>query len=150
MSEQTTLDSCQLAYFAGFFDGEGCIFPHIPDGTVHLVVCNTKPKVLYELQKRLGGSIRHYPPSRDGERTVYQWGIFNRKDCLNALKRLYPYLIIKRKQAEIAIELLEKMPRGMQGGGLTPQLRKEEWERRRPLLALLKEMNKKGTGRKKS
>jgi len=149
MEEPVILDSCQLAYFAGFFDGEGCIFPHISGRTIHLVVCNTKPKVLYELQKRLGGKIRYNHPSRVEEKTVYRWGAFNHKDCLNILRRLYPYLILKKEQARIAIELLENIPKGIQGRGLSSELREQEWERRKPLLALLKEMNKKGTGRKR-
>ena len=143
------LDSCQLAYIAGFFDGEGCIFPHIPDGAVHLVISNTKTQTIYEIQKRLGGSIKHYKKTnKPEEKTVYQWGIYNQKGCLNALKRLYPYLIQKKEQAGIAIELLEGIPKGIRGGH-NPELRIKEMERRKPLLAKLKYMNKKGTGRRK-
>lgn len=145
------LDSCQLAYIAGFFDGEGCIFPHIPDGAIHLNISNTKPQTLYEIQKRLGGKIRHYRRTdRPEEKTVYQWGVYNQKGCLNVLKRLYPYLILKKEQAGIAIELLGGIPRRGIKGGHSPELRAKEMERRKPLLTKLKEMNKKGTGRVKT
>lgn len=96
------------AWAAGFVDGEGCItlsectkkktgcrwFSAIVD------VCQVNRKPLDKLQSIIGGRIRVL---KDEYGTAYQWRAYG-DNTLVALKRVLPYLVGKRRQAELVIE----------------------------------------------
>ena len=108
MNKENIQKQIELSYLAGFFDGEGSIFlaKNKPRGSsvnyiYHLVVSagNKNYEVLKKLKDLFGGSI--YKCS-----DVYKWGTTTRQAQL-AAKTLKPYLIIKRKQAELAERIYE-------------------------------------------
>ena len=100
------------AWLAALTDGEGCITilrttsPHgsgdsyppvisvrmcdrqMIDKAMELVGCN-------------GDSPAQYPASMEGQRPAYQWRIHGRK-AADTIAEIYPFLLIKRKQAIIA------------------------------------------------
>lgn len=96
-----------LAYLAGFFDGEGCIYSSkttkkaIP--SLGLQVTNTHPDVIEQFKQRFGGfitkSVRETP-----RKTAYIWWLSGEK-ASEALIELLPYLVVKKNQALLGIEM---------------------------------------------
>jgi len=144
----------ELAYLAGFLDGEGSIgmykatranmkegFTYVP----HVVVYNTNRESIERFQRVFGiGSVNSR--SRPGEKTCYQWDVSNRS-VIPVLKALRPYLTVKSRQADLVIEAAEisgtRRGHGMEtryreaGGYFAP-------ERLNKIYAELKELNRRG------
>lgn len=105
----------ELAYLAGFFDGEGNIdIAHAKRTASHPseqyslnVIVSQKDLTMLKAYKIFGGSIYH--DSQD----CYQWHIHGYK-ASHFLKAILPYLRLKKDQAVKAIEFqkLVRPPRG--------------------------------------
>src|SRR3990167_1222762 len=151
------LSSLQLAYIAGFFDGEGsvCITKwknhRTKSGTwqhaVYVRVAGTKPGVI-RLYNQLFSPHRNLQVSRYDKPTgyhkidsvVYSWGCAGR-NALIFLKQIQPYLILKKPQAELAIAFQEKkMSDGFDRRGL--KLTKEDILWREGYCLQMKALNK--------
>ena len=102
--------STDLAYLAGFIDGEGSI------GTTRtgarrqvvgrLTITNTDLAMLKMLQAKYGGSITRQPRSANPEWKPYCAITWTNRGALRVLEAVLPYLIIKRRQAELCIRLI--------------------------------------------
>lgn len=101
-----------LAYAAGIVDGEGTISLFRCGKSNHslsltVAVSNTNMWLVQWLKFAFGGNAYL---ARDGQGTnkkdVYTWGIYS-LPALEFLKLVYPYLRLKKPQAEIAIKFLE-------------------------------------------
>ena len=99
------------AYLAGLIDGEGCLyvkpltaFPRL----YHfggLSVTNTHLATLTWLKERFGGNIRI--KARTGNQIPCgEWSIHGADAIRSLLKRLLPYLRIKKEQAVLLLEFL--------------------------------------------
>lgn len=89
-------------YIAGFFDAEGCIHINTYAGGKHhrlyLAVAQNDPIILELLSERFGGNLYpHHPGSK-----ATQWQLWHNK-AYAFLKAIYPHLIMKKPQAELAI-----------------------------------------------
>jgi len=93
-----------LAYAAGFVDGEGCF--RFCSGSPRLSVANCYPAVLTDLCKFFGGSVRQENSRRNGRcRVAHVWSIGG-DACISATRLLLPYL--KEKQAQAVWLLLAR------------------------------------------
>ena len=95
-----------LAYVAGILDGEGSISirnqaPH-HNFQIRIVVVNTFLPLLKNLQEQFAGSIYQRKPIGLSKKECYEW-VSTGNQAEGILKQLLPYLLIKRKQAELAI-----------------------------------------------
>lgn len=105
------LDPLDLAWAAGFLDGEGSFFvrkngprtfsPGIQAGQNHL-------EPLEKLQTMFGGSIC---PRRTSPRDFWSWERNGAKGALIVLPQVIPYLVCKKKQAEILFEYAARQTR---------------------------------------
>jgi len=109
----------QLAYFAGFFDGEGCILiekpiykrkngKESPNYTLVVKTDNTNEWILQRLRMCFGGSVYLHHPVGEAlnVRPIWVWVV--RAKCAGKfLKAIVPYLILKKPEAEIAIAFQE-------------------------------------------
>lgn len=111
------------SYVAGIVDADGCIvisktFPKSrwkqgsksPDYRLHVEVCNTNYALMELLVESFGGSISHKPMTKGSfftRREHYNWSVSANQAYL-CLKRIQPYLIVKRNQSDIAMEFWEK------------------------------------------
>lgn len=117
------------SYWAGIFDGEGNIY--FAKDLVHIKVgvAQKEPGILYLLKTRFGGNVYQY-----GEQPTPHWECFNKQQTTSFLKAIVPYLIIKKVEAEIALEALSGwLPSRNYPNGMNPAMRPEERARRQGL-----------------
>lgn len=140
-----------LAYTAGMLGGEGSIIISSSkrnySTTTHslrVVICNTQRTLMDWLLRHYGGHVhplRRIPDKqRPNEKVVWTWG----KAGIEAgefLKPLMPYLLLKRKQVELAIEFSGLVR--VKGKG-TRNLTSEEWANRERLKQAVSALNKRG------
>ncbi len=97
----------QLAYTAGFIDGEGSIQirnkKNRHQHSVRMEVKNTNLDVLMYLKNLFGGSIQCRIYQNKNHKQAYSWTLSN-LSAVNFLKSILPFLRIKKSQAELAIE----------------------------------------------
>jgi hypothetical protein len=103
----------EIGYMAGAIDFEGTVTANNRELfnkeklAVHyrLMTFNTHIGVLEHLQKIWGGRLSLYAkPRKESHNQLYSlyWG---GKVCVPILKAILPYLIVKKRQAELVIEL---------------------------------------------
>lgn len=95
----------QVAYFAGLLDGEGCIsLAHRRQYiTPTLQIANTCRELLKWVQHWFTGGIYEIRNSRkDNRKQSYVWSIAGQK-AQRAIKLALPYLLVKRRQAELVL-----------------------------------------------
>ena len=121
------VNKIKMAYFAGFFDGEGCIqiLPHSckprKDGTKldnpsYMLTCSvgsTNEWILNSLQFAFGGKVYPNREAKNSRSKVWAWTIWSRQ-ALVFLKAISPYLTLKSGEAEVAIRFqLRKGAKGL-------------------------------------
>ena len=113
------MNKITLAYAAGFYDGEGTVYINnlkhnikngrtIPSHCLVAEVTNTNKEVLMCFKEYFRGNIKYYSVDKLGNTGVgskkpqWRWNVSGNqaKDFFEAI---LPYLIVKRKQAELAI-----------------------------------------------
>ena len=132
MGDPITVHEKALAYFAGLFDGEGCI--NVTDVKPKLArrsfqtlaqVSMTDRRSLYLLMDSFGGSVRL--TNKEGAQPILVCRVYHKTAKL-FLEAILPYLIVKKLQAELLIELENGVP----GRGVQKRL-SDEIERRREI-----------------
>lgn len=148
--EQTIQE--KLAYMAGIVDGEGCIC--MTKGRVNansnkvcykvrLTVCSTSIVLLDWLVNNFGGNYVLKPIKKGMElkhSKAYNWNIHCEK-AGNLLSMILPYLVIKKKQAELVLayrKIQELNVKSYPGHFVVPVSLREE------IFVLLKFLNKRG------
>lgn len=113
----------QLAYFAGFFDGEGSV--SISKGKqnkggriiyrLSVSVSNSNNLPLLELSKIFGGWLFCRKVRVPSKLPSWQWQITGKK-AEYFLKRIYPYVLIKKRPIEIGLKFSSGIRRKKMGG----------------------------------
>lgn len=149
------LSNEQKAYLAGLIDGEGCISVTLDSYKVKgkwihfsrkVYISNTNLELLKKVQKITGiGTISLSTKSQKNKlyhnnwKSVYNWAIYG-KGIKIFLPEILPYLIAKKRQAELLLEF-QQMTKGQgYGSFLTPELK----ERRIEITKEMKQLNKRG------
>jgi hypothetical protein len=107
----------QNAYFAGILDGEGSIFTtnngvkrpgqgNYKKVCVSAVMRRDKAQPLYEAHSIWGGSLWERKPRKSMIHWALDWRMSG-KIAEKFLKSVYPYLRIKKRQAQLALEYLD-------------------------------------------
>ena len=143
-----------LSYLAGIIDGEGCLRvnrmnpQNLPKAknkrySATIVVGMVEKVIPQLLQETLGGSLREEcVPER---RSIFRWAVTGRFQIKEILSKLLPYLIVKRPQAELLLELVN--------GWVTPYnkgegLSLEELQRREDIYQRMCKLNAVGAAAK--
>lgn len=110
------------AYIAGFVDGEGCISISFKSGYHHvrLVIVQKSKSVLEKIQKLFGfGSLRLRTNNGINKGWIYTLE-FSYNHAFQVIKTIYPYLCVKRKQAEVFFKFYKTiLPHGYTKNGLS-------------------------------
>ena len=94
------------------------------------------------LEETFGGQAKLYDRGRVEWNPIWEW-VIRSKSAYIALKKMLPYLRVKRKRAEIAIELAKRvLYHKKKINKITPV---EEVKIRKELAVHLKKLNRKGT-----
>lgn len=97
------ISDVDLAYAAGFFDGEGCI-TIAKNGAVDVRITNTGINVLQRLQSTFGGNIGNRSQKVNKKQYSY---CFYGDNAIEFIKKIKPFLIEKLPQAETILEYYE-------------------------------------------
>ena len=113
------------AWAAGFFDGEGNIAitknAGRSAGKLRITAAQVDKLPIERLQYLFGGSIRMAPSKRENWRAFWVWEC-SAKKAVDALKRMEPFLLVKKRQAELAYQFQSTV--GTNDGG-KPRLTQE-------------------------
>ena len=128
------------AYIAGFVDGEGCMGMYYRQGHIRpsFSVSNTNEKVINRIQSCLGGSKHIYKRKKQHWRDCYNLSFAHNKVEV-ILKKLLPYLVVKKKQAVIILSLAEIDRQWLAHKG------KKRFHRWTPIPDVILELRKKAT-----
>lgn len=93
-------------YVAGFFDGEGTII--INNNKIRAAATQTNEEVLTLIKDFVKvGSVTKLTKRKEHWKDAWRYNLMNNKDVLIFLKKIEPFLIVKKKKAAEAIEILE-------------------------------------------
>ncbi len=120
-TELPKIKVADLAYIAGFLDGEGSIFQNNKK-CVHqwkVNFCNTDKDVIYWIYKTIGeiGKIRSYQPRGHQNKVAYLLDIIRQGDIYSLLLKLRRYLHTKKKKADATIKDIRNHKKLMISGG---------------------------------
>jgi hypothetical protein len=103
-------DQQRLAYLAGFFDGEGCVYiiQHRRAGrtiqfSLEISFTGSDVAPLDLARECFGGQISRSQDPRPGIKPVYRLRIRSRQAAA-ALDAMLPYLLVKAERARLALE----------------------------------------------
>jgi len=157
--QSLSLSETDKAYIAGFIDGEGSISikrwkskpSHQESWGTHIQITSVERNILEYISKKAGqGKIIKIKLSnyrgRENQRDYYKIAISSRRAVI-LLKAILPYLKIKQRQAEIAIEFQKLIgydwpKKGVPKG--TTYIPKENLERRWALWKECRMLNSRG------
>lgn len=111
------MDKIRLAYFAGLFDGEGCIsikrlgtLYHARQNPAYFLEIRLRmcdPRAIMKFGKFFGISVRLQKSDTSGKkyrnRSIYTAYVTHNR-ALKLIKTLRPFLIVKRDEAMLAIQ----------------------------------------------
>lgn len=131
-----------IAWAAGFFDGEGCITTgtnrgrrqrHLPK----LVLGNTSKTSLERLQTLLGGYLRLRRPQAGNRRNLWEWSVSGATATKAVLTTIRPYLFTKATEADVMLELVSGF-----GTSSRPKLTEAEIARRENCAERLRQLKR--------
>jgi len=99
-----------LAYYAGFFDGEGCILINRRNGyyRMDIRISNTNKNILLDYAKLFGGGVYKYKRRINTHKDKWQWCL-STKPSIVFLRAVYPYLRLKKAEALLALEFQQRI-----------------------------------------
>lgn len=149
------MQETQKAYWAGILDGEGCVNITTtkpkdritPYHFLRIMIYNSKRELLEKAKREFGcGTIQTHKSwskvlNYQGK-IIFAWGASTR-DAEKCLRILLPYLFLKKKQAELALEFQEakSTKKGKMKGGVYYTLSKEELAKRARFAQGMKTLN---------
>lgn len=114
--------SDDLAYAAGYLDGEGCFSYH---NSVSVVVDNTYPNTLLWLKTLFGGSVVRLNRQDEKWRTAYRYKICG-LGAASLCQKVLPFLKEKAEQAKLLIRIRESIPNTESRRQLAAELKKQK------------------------
>lgn len=100
------MNNLDIYYFAGFFDGEGCISVTNPKRGIRVVLTNTNLEVLEQFKDYFGVgkiSVKKRNEKDIYNKKCYMWICWNR-GAEKFLEEITPFLRIKNREGEIALK----------------------------------------------
>lgn len=88
------MNTVDIAWAAGFLDGEGCLI--FMQNDAKITVSQKDPRPLLKLKGLFGGAICKH------SRGIYVWQLTT-NNCYKALEVLIPHLTVKKEQAELLL-----------------------------------------------
>ncbi len=119
-----------LLWFAGFFDGEGCVsLQRRKDGAgwhLSLLVPNTARSIIAGLPALFGGSVFDIISLPHQSQAQKRWRASGRQAGL-ILRAILPYLRVKHRQAQLGIEFQDRIDLASNNGHRPVSDEDREW-----------------------
>lgn len=151
------------AYIAGFVDGEGYIgitkdnsrrnYRRTDFYKAVVKVANTNKEIIQWLKDSFGGTLYYRKRDNDNWKNALCWTLEG-KNLIPFIDKIYPYLRVKKKQAEIVKKFRKTFKKGSysyikrdaRNGGtfVSTTLNKDVVQHREALYKQIRELNKKG------
>lgn len=135
--------SLELAWSAGFVDGEGCVSIARQKMPTHKNICHrlrfsvvqSNLEVLEEIQRILGESGVIYKQKRTGQMNRQHYALkYDSRHAYNALEKLRPYLRKKHHEADAVFQMWKQGRMGQRPGakGWPPAIYelREKWAKK--------------------
>lgn len=139
----------KIIWTAGFIDGEGSITikRYTRNGRIvyqpYVSCCQANPnggdKAIQFLQDTFGGSISRY--SQKGQRNATSLWVVVSQNALEFVKKVYPYLTIKKERAKILMDYYKDIQKGKGYNKLSD----EELDKREKYWLKMRVLNERGT-----
>lgn len=100
------MNELDLAWAAGFFDGEGCILIRKSSKNAHAIritISQVNPSPIKKFKDLFGGHISYQRPKNQKWSSQWKWEQ-DSKSASETLKNLLPYLLVKQDVAALALE----------------------------------------------
>ena len=141
--EGRVVTDVEKAYAAGIIDGEGCIglTKHKRPGArlgysvvLHVTVTSTNEELVKWFKHRFGGSVRcRFHSLEENRKDIYEWKVDSHR-ALAFLEKIWEFLLLKCKNAELAIEFQTKKHIGWPYKTVDELIGEDEaWEQMRAL-----------------
>lgn len=112
------INNTDLAWAAGFFDGEGCVLIRNQKTRtqklhtcLRIAVVQVNPTPINKFKEFFGGHISYEKAKREGWHAGWRWEQ-DAKLAGNTLQQLLPYLKVKKDVVELALEFQSKKKHG--------------------------------------
>lgn len=118
-----------LAYFAGLFDGEGCVVVHVNKSTnerrspQHQLLCQVTmadSPVIQSLKDAFDGNVSIRRAKNPLHKTLYQWSVTANKAKV-FLEAVQPFLRVKKYEAWLGLEFVEQKTNRVGNGYLAEE-----------------------------
>lgn len=120
--KRTEYTEFELAYAAGYLDGEGCF--KFTNGSPAVCIENTYIHTLKWFELMFGGTFSSKAQTQNPKwRQAYTW-VATGDNARNCINHVLPYLQEKRPQAQILLEISAYPPRSYKRDQLTQELSK--------------------------
>ncbi|RLE46352.1 hypothetical protein DRJ25_04315 [Candidatus Woesearchaeota archaeon] len=112
MSKKLSLQ--KLAYLAGFIDGDGSIYVRLKPNNTYKYNYQIAPFVILFQSKKSEKDFKQicslikYGYLRERKDGILEYTINRQDDIVEFLRLIQPYLILKKKQAELMIKIIQK------------------------------------------
>jgi hypothetical protein len=149
MTQDNQKQAVLYAYLAGILDGEGTIRicrsklankkfkNHNLKYAAHMGIGMVSKNVLELFQKVFGANVRMERVLK-GRQQIYRWGTSGNIGVPIILEKLLPYLMVKRKQAELVIKFCREKQSGFERNNGLPIL---ELQRREEAYQAVRKLN---------
>ena len=139
-------------YLAGILDGEGYISikPEYAIGRTHykpvikMALTDKTAYILFEIKDLLGGHIHKRTFTNQKHNDAYCWEVQTFDAVKKVLDYVRPYLILKRKQADIVNELIKTKSDTISADGTFTKINPQVLAKRQRLYNLVRELNRQG------
>jgi hypothetical protein len=122
-----TPTEAEVAWAAGFFDGEGSVGIYLYTGknrhafNLQMTAGQVDIRPLLLLREIFGGRIETQYAGKAGRgRTLWRWSAGGREAIGEALRAMIPYLVVKREQAQVVLDYLDSSGPPNSARRLTP------------------------------
>lgn len=111
------MEQNMLRFVAGFIDGDGCISlntpsAHDPSPTPTIQIRQSKtegvPEELELIRDHFGGTLHVKEPEKESHRPNWCLSICAKTDVARLLESIRDYILIKKRQVELALEYISK------------------------------------------
>ena len=112
-----TISATKRAYLAGLLDGDGSIYVRLKPNSDYKYGFQISPHVVFFQSAKEAASFKkvskilNYGYVRKRKDGILEHNISKKKEIVEFLNLVKPYLILKRRQAELMLEILEKKER---------------------------------------